>query len=311
MPSIRSQLFKTYFRQRNGRLAIDRPIEEQRKNLDRRGAQIPMARGTRATAVAAYGIYAEWIHGPETQPGRAFLYLHGGAYSLGSCASHRGFVSHIAKACRTPLFLPEYRLAPEHPFPAGLLDARAAYRNLLALGFPPHRIIVGGESAGGGLALALLATLRDEGLAMPAGAVLISPWIDLVGTGESLRTRARQDPWLRPQGIELVANRYRGHAPPDHPLVSPLYANLQGLPPLLIHVGDDEILLDDSTRLAARATAAAVDTDLKIWDGLWHVFHAFLKWAPEARRAIDEIGAWIDERMQTEPAGEASKQRAH
>ena len=311
MPSLRSQLFKLYFRQRNRRLSLDRPIADQRQTLDKRGATFPMAADMHAASVNAFGVPGEWIDARVTRSDRAFLYLHGGGYFIGSCQSHRGFVSHVASACHARTLLPEYRLAPEHQFPAGLLDARAAYRFLLAQGYPPRRIIVGGESSGGGLTLALLLTLRDEGMQMPAGAVLLSPWTDLLGTGESVHTRAKRDPWLRPPGIELVANRYRGGTRADHPLVSPLYADLHGLPPLLIHAGDDEILLDDSTRLADKATAAGVDVTLSIWDGLWHAFHAFYPWVPEARRAHREIGQWVAEKTGTEEANDSISRRAH
>ena len=306
MPTIRSQLFKFYFRMRNSRLPLDRPIPDQRETLDRRGATLlPMAESMVAARVNAYDIPAEWIDVRDTQSDRAFLFLHGGGYFIGSCQSHRGFGSHIAKASRARMLLPEYRLAPENQFPAGLLDARAAYRFLLAQGYSPDRIVIGGESSGGGLTLALLQTLRDEGLPMPAGAVLISPWTDLLGTGESLRTRAAQDPWLRPAGIEIVANRYRGTTATDHPLVSPLYADLTGLPPLLIHVGDDEILLDDSTRLAENATAAGVEVSFKIWKGLWHAFHAFYPWVPEAKHAHREIGEWVVAKTETQAQEDA------
>lgn len=296
MPSIRSQLFKFYFRQRNRSLDMGRPLALQRANLDRLGAQAPVAKGTQVLRFAIDGIPAEWIDGPDVHRDRVLLYLHGGGYCVGSCTSHRGFVSRIAGACRARLLLPEYRLAPEHPFPAALEDACAVYRYLLAQGYPPEQILVGGDSAGGGLAVALLLALRDEGQPLPAAAVLISPWTDLQASGDSLHSRAKQDPWLRPVGIKKTANVYRGKMPADHPLISPLYADMTGLSPLLIHVGDDEILLDDSTRLAAKAAAAGVDVQLTIWEGLWHVFHAFFQWVPEVRQANEEIGAWVEQR---------------
>lgn len=262
--------------------------------MDRRGASLlPMANGMLATKVDAYGVPAEWIDVDGTRSGRAFLYLHGGGYYLGSCDSHRGLASHLAKESLSRVLLPEYRLAPENPFPAGLMDARATYRFLLAQGYSPNQIIIGGESSGGGLTLALLQTLRDEGMPMPAGAVLLSPWTDLLGTGESVIKRARRDPWLRPPGIEIVADRYRGGTPTSHPLVSPLYADLRGFPPLLLHVGDDEILLDDATRVAAKAQEAGTEATLKVWPKLWHAFHAFYPWVPEAKQAHREIGAWV------------------
>lgn len=314
MPSIQSQLFKIYFRARNSRLPLDRPIQDQRETMDRRGhSLLPMAEAMQASPVDAFGVPSEWIDMKGTRSKRAFLYLHGGGYFIGSCQSHRGFVSHIAKAscCRT--LLPEYRLAPEHPFPAAILDARAAYRFLLAQGYSPNRIMVGGESSGGGLTLALLQTLRDEKMPMPAGAVLLSPWTDLLGTGESMRTRARRDPWLRPAGVPLLADRYRNSTPANHPLVSPLYGDLKGFPPLLIHAGNDEILLDDSTCLESRARSAGVDVTSKIWLGMWHAFHAFYPWVPEARKAHSEIGEWVANIMATErvPELEAEQDTEH
>ena len=305
MPSIRSLLFKEFFRWRNSRLPLDRPIDDQRNSIDARGGRLPMAPATRAMPVDAFGVPAEWLDARDTRSDRALLYLHGGGYFIGSCRSHRGFVSHLAVACRARTLLPEYRLAPENPFPAGLLDARAAYRFLLAQGYPPQRIVVAGESSGGGLALALLSTLRDERMQMPAAAVLLSPWTDLLGTGDSVSTRARRDPWLRPAGIELLANRDRNGTPIDHPLVSPLYGDMHGLPPLLIHAGNDEIILDDSTRLAEKATAAGVEVTLKVWEGLWHAFHAFYPWVPEARRAHQEIGQWVAATLQKETADDS------
>ncbi|MCY3709582.1 MAG: alpha/beta hydrolase [Caldilineaceae bacterium] len=302
MPSIRSQLFKFYFRVRNSRLLLDRPIADQRETMDRRGHKLlPMAEEMLAAPVDAFGVPAEWIDLQNTRSDRAFLYLHGGGYFIGSCKSHRGFASHIARACRCRMLLPEYRLAPEHTFPAALLDARAAYRFLLAQGYTHDRIVVGGESSGGGLALALLQTLRDEGMPMPAGAVLLSPWTDLLGTGHSVQSRARQDPWLRPAGIPLLANRYRGSVPADHPLISPLYGDLKGFPPLLIHAGSDEILRDDATRLEAGARSAGVDVTSKIWMGMWHAFHAFYPWAPEAKLAHKEIGEWVVAKTEAVP----------
>ena len=310
MPSIRSQIFKLYFRARNSRLPLDRPIPDQRETMDRRGHDLlPMAEEMFASPVDAFGVPSEWLDLQNTRSDRAFLYLHGGGYFIGSCQSHRGFVSHIAKASRCRTLLPEYRLAPEHQFPAGILDARASYRFLLAQGYSPDRIVVGGESSGGGLALALLQTLRDEGMPMPAGAVLLSPWTDLLGTGHSVHSLARKDPWLRPAGIPIVANRYRGSVPADHPLVSPLYADLKGLPPLLIHAGNDEILRDDSTRLEARARAAGVEVTAKIWMGMWHAFHAFYPWVPEAKQAHREIGEWVAKAFETE--SQAALERAN
>ncbi len=300
MTSIRGALFREFLRYRTKRLYRGqvRPVQEVRARLDRWGTRLPLPKGTRVDRVQMEQVPAEWIRPPVVEGPGVLLYLHGGGYSAGSANSHRGLVAQIAAASGIRALLPEYRLAPEHPFPAALEDALAVYRYLLAKGVPPHGIVLAGDSAGGGLAVAVSVALRDRGVPLPAGAVLISPWTDLAGTGESLRTRARQDPWLQPQGMPAVAALYHGETPPTHPLVSPLYADLEGLPPMLIHVGDCEILLSDATRLAEKARQAGVPVSLKVWPGMFHVFHAFYPFVPEARQAIRAIGRWIRVRLQ-------------
>ena len=300
MTSIRGALFREFLRYRTKRLyrGRARPIAEVRARLDRWGARLPLPQGTRVARVQIEQISAEWILPVERASSGILLYLHGGGYSAGSAHSHRGLVAQIAAAAGVRALLPEYRLAPEHPFPAALEDVLAVYRHLLAKGVPPYGVVLAGDSAGGGLAVAASVALRDRGVPLPAGAVLISPWTDLAGTGESLRTRARQDPWLQPQGMPAVARLYHGETPPTHPLVSPLYAALEGLPPMLIHVGDCEILLSDATRLAEKARQAGVPVSLKVWPGMFHVFHAFYPFVPEARKAIRAIGQWIRVRLQ-------------
>ena len=191
----------------------------------------------------------------------------------------------------------DYRLAPEHPFPAALEDTIAAYRWLLEQGISHSRIVLVGFSAGGGLALSTLVSLRDAHVPLPAGAVLISPWTDLAGTGESVVTRAEADPWLTDEMNQYHAALYANGKDLRHPLISPLYADMQGLPPLLIHVGSDEIMLDDSRRVAERAKAAGVEVTLEVWEGLWHVFHAFAYRLAEGKEAIEKIGQFIRKRL--------------
>ena len=191
----------------------------------------------------------------------------------------------------------EYRLAPEHPFPAAVDDAVAGYRFLLAQGLHPDRIVIAGNSAGGGLTLDVLLEARDKGLPMPAAAVCLSPMTDLAGTGESMQTRKDVDPIFSPQAIGLVTNAYLAGTSPLNPLASPLYADLKGLPPLLIQVGDHEVLLDDSTRLAQRAQAAGVQVKLDVWPNMIHRFQMYGKVLPEARQAVDDIGTFIREHM--------------
>lgn len=273
------------------------PLEKQREVLDGMGAAAQPAEGLDVARRPLAGLPAEWLTTPGCSPRHALLHLHGGGYVMGSCASHRALTSRIASACGVRAVLPEYRLAPEHPFPAALEDGVAAYRALLEEGLAPSDIVVVGDSAGGGLALTTLVAARDAGLPLPAGAVLISPFTDLTGSGESLKTRAGLDPWLSPRLLDPVIARYVGDLDRSDPRVSPLFADLGGLPPMLVQVGDHEILLSDSTRLAERARAAGVEVDLEVWPDVWHVWHLFAPALPEANEALAKIGAFVRSRL--------------
>jgi acetyl esterase/lipase len=239
------------------------------------------------------GVPAEWIVPPGVAADRVILYLHGGGYVSGSINTHRAMVARIARASDARALAIDYRLAPEHPFRAGLDDSIAAYRWLLSQGYRPSRIVVAGDSAGGGLTLALLAALRDAGEPMPAAAVPISPWTDLEGTGESVRTKAAKDPMVQFEDLSSMAKLYATNADLRNPLASPLYADFRGFPPLLIQVGDAEILLDDATRVAERAKSADVQVELEVWDDMVHVWHVFAKILPEGQQAIDKIGKFV------------------
>ncbi len=274
------------------------PLPEQRANLELLvenyvGHPVPLPEGTRVESVDADGVPAEWISLPDADSERVLLYLHGGAYVLGSFKSHRDLVARMSATSSVRGLLIEYRLAPEHVFPAGIDDAVTAYRWLLTNGTKPEHIIVGGDSAGGGLTLALLQSLRDKNIPMPAGAVLLSPWTDLVGKGESRTTRDAADPWISAQAIAFVSGLYAGTADLNDPLISPVNADLHGFPSLLIDVGHDEVLLDDSLQIAEHAKAANVPVELTVWDGMWHVFQAFAYVLPEGQQAIEKIGTFI------------------
>ncbi len=244
------------------------------------------------------GVDVDWLRPKKARKDKVLLYLHGGAYVMGSPRTHRQIVSHIARAAGVVAVLPDYRLAPEHPFPAAIDDAVAVYRGLLEAGFKPEDIIVAGDSAGGGLCVATLLALRHAGDPLPAAAVLLSPFLDITGSGESATTRANRDPWFDIGDLHVVARYYC----PDendwrNPLVSPVFANVAGLPPMLIQVGDDEILLSDATRLADKLEAEGIDVELEIWPHMWHVFQMFIGKMPESRAAVKKIGRYIDKRI--------------
>lgn len=273
------------------------PLESVRKTLDSMGSAAEVPEGLDVKRVELAGIRAEWLCTPGSREDQVLLHLHGGGYVMGSFASHRALAGHIAHACGVHAVLPEYRLAPEHPFPAALEDAVACYGELLARGFAPEQIVMVGDSAGGGLTLSTLFVLRDKGEPLPRAAVLLSPFTDLALTGESLVTRADVDPWLYPRMLDPFIRFYLGDGDRRDPRVSPLYGDLRGLPPMLVHVGDHEILLSDSMRLAERARAQGVDVELEVWPELWHVFHLFAPALPDANEAIAKIGAYVRSRL--------------
>ena len=239
---------------------------------------------------------AEWIVAPEADAGRVVLYLHGGGYIYGSIGSYRGWAARLSRLARARVLLLDYRLAPEHPFPAAVDDSLAAYRWLLAEGVAPARLSIGGESAGGGLTVATLLALRDAGEPLPACSVCISPWVDLALTGESMQTRAAVDPLVDRPGLEDMATKYLHGADPRTPLASPLFGELAGLPPLLVQVGDCEVLLDDAVQLAERAEAAGVEVIYECYDGMTHNFPLFGDILPDGARAAERIGGFIRER---------------
>ena len=252
-----------------------------------------VAADVKCESVSADGVPAEWIVPPGAEPHRVLLYLHGGGYVIGSINSHRAMIARIARASRARAIAIDYRLAPEHPFPAAVEDATRAYRWLLAQGNAARNMVIAGDSAGGGLTLAVLATLRTAGDPMPAAAVTISPWTDLEGTGDSMRSNAGRDQTVAVEDLGEMARMYLGTSDPKNPLASPLYADFRGFPPLLIQVGAAEGLLDDSTRVAKRAKAAGVEVELEIWEDMVHVWQIYAKLLPAGQEAIDKIGKFI------------------
>ena len=269
-------------------------VDELRRKLIRATRLLRRVRGVSVDETEVAGVKAEWLVPQGARDDKVLLYLHGGAYVAGNCQTHRHMVSHIAKAARMRALLPDYRLAPEHRFPAAIEDAVGVYRALLAQGTRPEDIHIAGDSAGGGLTAATLLSLRHAGDPMPAGAVMLSPFLDITASGESMRTRADRDPWFNLDEVRLVAGYYcNDRSEHRNPLVSPVFAHVAGLPPVYIQVGDDEVLLSDSTRFADKLEAANLPVEIEIFPEMWHVFQLFVGKMPEARAAIDKIGAWL------------------
>jgi epsilon-lactone hydrolase len=278
------------------------PPEVRRRRMDRVVGTVRLPRGTRVEPVMAGRVPAEWIVSPGVETDAVLLYLHGGGYAAGSFATHRLVAQKMAQLARVRALLPAYRLAPEHRFPAAVEDTMAVYRWLIQdYGADAARVVVAGDSAGGGLTIVLAVSARDAGSPLPAALACISPWTDLAGTGESMRTKAGKDPCFTPEDLHLQAREYLGDADPMHPLASPLYADLRGLPPVMVQVGEDELLLDDARRLVERARAAGVDAILEVWPGLWHIF-ATQGTFPESREAMQRLGHFLRHRMEAHAA---------
>lgn len=272
-------------------------LAERRAGMDRNIEVFPVPAGVSIAPVDLGGLKAEWSVVDEAADGPVLLYFHGGGYTLGSPLSHRPMTARLALAGGLRVLSVDYALAPEAPFPAAVRDGVNAYRWLLDEGHAPGKIAVAGDSAGGGLAMATLVAARDEGLPMPAAAVLISPWTDLTCSSPTYESCAALDPVITIEGIGEHASAYLGGADPRHPLASPNFADLSGLPPLLIQVGTDEVLLDDSRGLAARASEAGVAVELEVWDQMIHVWHAFYQMLAEGEDAIEGIGAFLREKL--------------
>ena len=271
-------------------------IAERRQGFDMLAAKFPVASDITCEKVDAAGVPAEWVVAPGAESEHSLLYLHGGGYVIGSINTHRDLAGRLSRAAAARVLLIDYRLAPEYPYPAAVEDATTAYRWLLRHGATPAHTVIAGDSAGGGLTVATLVALRDAGDALPAAGVCISPWVDLEGIGESMTTKASVDPIVQHQGLVWLANLYLSGAYPRTSLAVPLYANLQSLPPLCIHVGTVETLLDDVTRLAERAKTSGVDVILEVWEDMIHVWHLFAAMLPEEQQTIKRVGTYIQQR---------------
>ena len=283
MASLQAHLTDLLFRvQIKRRLAGITDLATARAVLQ--GASMPAPKGASFEPTTVGGVAGEWVRAESGPDAPTLLYLHGGGYFACSPQTHRPITAAYAKL-GFAVFVPDYRLAPEHKFPAALEDAEAVWNGLLQLGHTARSLSLSGESAGGGLSLALLLSLRDKGLPMPASAALFSPWTDLACTGRSTTSNLKRDAMFWAPGLKEAAGFYVSEAERTAPLASPLYAELAGLPPLLIHVGERELLRDDSTRLADKAREAGVEVHLRVWPVVPHAWQ-IVQFIPEARQSI-------------------------
>lgn len=298
MPSIRSYLIKPSLGFIGKGLSPTRSVEKQRSFFEQLTRTFMPVRGTRIEQRTLPQCSAEWLM-PKGFSGsdHVLLYLHGGGYVVGTPKSYRGIASNYAKHLNCPVLVPHYRLAPEQPFPAALDDAYDAWHYLLQSGYKPEQILLAGDSAGGGLSTALLLKLRDAGELMPVAAFVISPLLDLTFTGDSFTSRQKRDPLLRTDWLQWGAAAYAGNLDPKTPYLSPIFSEPTGLPPMLIHVGTEEVLYDDAVRFAALAKKVGVDVQLEEWPGMWHDWHTFAAVLPEARQAVKDSSRWMLEQL--------------
>ena len=270
-------------------------LQERRANFEAMPLP-PLADDVKFRRVDVGGVPGEWISVPESRDDRVLYYLHGGGYVLGSVHTHRELVSRLARVMGARALSVDYRLAPEDPFPAAVSDAVKGYRWLLAEGVDPSKIVIAGDSAGGGLAMACLVALRDAEDRLPGAAVCLSPWADMECVGESLVELAGKG-GIDPVSIHEMAKAYVGEADPREPLASPIHADLTGLPPTLIQVSKAETLYSDATRLAERARACGVETEVEPWEEMTHVWQFQAALIPEGREAIEDVGRFVRKRI--------------
>lgn len=278
----------------------DRPLEQRRRDWEADARLVVLPKTARFSQQVAGGVACEWMETPRVARDRVFLFFHGGGYNAGSPRTHRLLAANLSRVTNMRLLLPDYRLAPEAPFPAGVKDALLVYQWLLNQGYSEDNILVGGDSAGGGLALSMLLALRAAGARMPRAAILLAPWTDLTVSSASYAKLRHLDPIITREGLREAGLLYAGKRDPADPLLSPLFADPTGLPHMLIHAGGDEVMLDDSRKFAKQAEKAGVPVSFKIFEGMWHVFHTAGIEVPEARQAIDEIGGFVRALYQAE-----------
>jgi len=293
MVSKRMEFVINTIKERNAEDIKER-VKKSRESSEDLAKLVKVPKDVKCVPLDVKGIPAEWVSAPDAREDKVILYLHGGGYISGSINSRRELVSRISRVSKARVLIIDYRLAPEHPFPAAVEDSTKAYKWLIEdQNINPKNIIIAGDSAGGGLTFATLLNLREHGISLPIAAVGISPWTDLGITGESYRNNRKIDSLITIYDVIFAAELYLGDTDYQNPLASPLYGDLEGLPPIYIQVGTAELLLDDSVVLAKRAKEAGVDVTLDIWDDMPHVFPAFATFAPEGQKGIEKIGEFM------------------
>jgi acetyl esterase/lipase len=298
MASIQNYLVRGFLKAANKNKSVENhTVENVRKRLNRLTLIAKLPRGVVYERVNCDGTNCEWAIPANIKQKGVVLYFHGGAYVSGSLDTHRALVGRIARASKTKCLSVEYRLAPEHPFPAGLEDALKTYNWLLKEGYNHKKIVVAGDSAGGGLTMGLLLKLRDEKALLPAACVCMSPWLDLEGTGDSGWKMKKHDPMLRYEFGKIYADYYMPNGDLKNPYASPYYGDPTGLPPIYIQVSDSELILDDSTRFEKKAKAVGVDIEVEVWPKMVHVWQAFGPILPEAMKAIKKLGGYIEQKI--------------
>lgn len=295
-PSIRSRIVRAIIKYgMKPRIVAHIPVQKQRSVMDALTRLVILPRKTTVEKISAGGVPAEWVYADSSQQNKVIIYFHGGGYNWGSCNTHRELAARLSLASNARVLLVDYRLAPEHPFPAALDDAISGYKWLLAQGFTANDIVMAGDSAGGGLTLATAVSLRDQTIALPSALLCLSPWADLEMSSDTMNSKASVDPMLSEASLAVWAKHYIAADQGNNPLISPIHANFHGLPPLLIQAGEDEVLLGDALLVAERAKAAGVDVTLDVWPHMWHVWQAMALIVPEARQAISQLGTFVSE----------------
>lgn len=268
-------------------------LSERRREWLARSENAPLPEGIKTSAVTAGGVISEWVEHDNCLEDAAIVFMHGGGFVSGAPGTHRKLAAHLSKATNIKVLLPDYQLAPEQPFPAGVRDGLSVYGALLSDGVSARRLAFVGDSAGGGLVVSILLALKEAGGPMPSSISLMSPWLDLTNSGASYQTNADNDPTISHERHEKIAEMYYDQADPKNPLISGLFGNLAGLPPTLVQVGDIEVMLDDARVFAERARAAGVSVELDVWERMWHVWQQYVPDVPEAQQAIDKMGEFI------------------